>query len=82
MGKPVDGCVTPAQGPIQTSEPAAETMQQPVKEVSKMRARVGQEAPDFEASAYYQGGFKNIKLSDYRGKWVVLCFYPGDFTFV
>jgi peroxiredoxin (alkyl hydroperoxide reductase subunit C) len=27
-------------------------------------------------------GFKNIKLSDYRGKWVVLCFYPGDFTFV
>jgi alkyl hydroperoxide reductase subunit AhpC len=28
------------------------------------------------------GGFKNIKLSDYRGKWVVLCFYPGDFTFV
>jgi len=46
-------------------------------------ARVGKEAPDFEASAYVQGeGFKNIKLSDYRGKWVVLCFYPGDFTFV
>jgi peroxiredoxin (alkyl hydroperoxide reductase subunit C) len=46
-------------------------------------ARVGKEAPDFEASAYVQGeGFKNIKLSDYKGKWVVLCFYPGDFTFV
>jgi peroxiredoxin len=29
-----------------------------------------------------QGGFKNVKLSDYKGKWVVLCFYPGDFTFV
>ena len=25
---------------------------------------------------------KNVKLSDYIGKWVVLCFYPGDFTFV
>jgi peroxiredoxin (alkyl hydroperoxide reductase subunit C) len=46
-------------------------------------ARVGQEAPDFEASAYIAGeGFKNVKLSDYRGKWVLLCFYPGDFTFV
>ncbi len=46
-------------------------------------ARVGKEAPDFEATAYIPGkGFKNVKLSDYRGKWVVLCFYPGDFTFV
>ena len=45
-------------------------------------ARVGQKAPDFEATAYVDGGFKNIKLSDYDGNWVVLCFYPGDFTFV
>ena len=46
-------------------------------------AQVGKEAPDFEASAYISGeGFKNVKLSDYRGKWVVVCFYPGDFTFV
>ena len=45
-------------------------------------ARVGKVAPDFEASAFVGGGFKNVKLSDYRGKWVVLCFYPGDFTFV
>ena len=28
------------------------------------------------------GGFKNLKLSDYKGKWVVMCIYPGDFTFV
>jgi alkyl hydroperoxide reductase subunit AhpC len=27
-------------------------------------------------------GFKPVKLSDYKGKWIVLCFYPGDFTFV
>jgi alkyl hydroperoxide reductase subunit AhpC len=45
-------------------------------------ARVGKEAPDFEASAYHKGEFKNVKLSDYRGQWLVLCFYPGDFTFV
>lgn len=48
-----------------------------------MLARVGREAIDFEASAYVEGvGFKNIRLSDYKGKWIVLCFYPGDFTFV
>ena len=52
------------------------------KEVVRMIARVGKQAPDFEASAYADGGFKNVKLSDYKGKWVVLCFYPGDFTFV
>jgi peroxiredoxin (alkyl hydroperoxide reductase subunit C) len=45
-------------------------------------ARVGQKAPDFEAPAYYRGAFTNIKLSDLAGKWVLLCFYPGDFTFV
>ena len=46
-------------------------------------ARTGKEAPDFEATAYTVGkGFKNVKLSDYRGQWVVLCFYPGGFTFV
>ena len=45
-------------------------------------ARVGKEAPDFEASAYHEDKFKNVRLSDYRGQWLVLCFYPGDFTFV
>jgi peroxiredoxin (alkyl hydroperoxide reductase subunit C) len=43
---------------------------------------VGKPAPDFEASAFFEGGFKNIKLSDFQGQWVLLCFYPGDFTFV
>jgi peroxiredoxin (alkyl hydroperoxide reductase subunit C) len=44
--------------------------------------KVGEKAPDFEAPAFHQGEFKRIKLSDYSGKWVVLFFYPGDFTFV
>lgn len=60
--------------------PAAETME-PKKEMT-MTAKVGQKAPDFEAPAYYKGEFTSVKLSDYLGKWVLLCFYPGDFTFV
>ncbi len=44
--------------------------------------KVGGKAPDFEAPAYHRGKFINVKLSDYLGKWVLLCFYPGDFTFV
>jgi peroxiredoxin 2/4 len=44
--------------------------------------RVGQAAPDFSATAVVDQEFKEIKLSDYRGKYVVLFFYPLDFTFV
>jgi AhpC/TSA family len=76
-----DGCVSPARGPI-TAPEAKEGMTPISKEEPKMTARVGKPALDFEAAAYSDGGFKNIKLSDYKGKWVVLCFYPGDFTFV
>jgi peroxiredoxin (alkyl hydroperoxide reductase subunit C) len=47
-----------------------------------MTARVGQKAPDFNAPAYYKGSFTNVQLSEYFGKWLLLCFYPGDFTFV
>jgi len=80
-----DGCVKPARGPIvavlESAIPAEKTI--PSQEVSKMLARVGQEAIDFEANAYIEGvGFQPIKISDFKGKWIVLCFYPGDFTFV
>lgn len=44
--------------------------------------RVGQVAPDFTATAVVDQEFKTIKLSDYKGKYVVLFFYPLDFTFV
>ncbi len=43
---------------------------------------IGRKAPDFTAPGYHQGKFINLKLSEYLGKWVLLCFYPGDFTFV
>lgn len=46
------------------------------------RAVVGKPAPYFEATVYHQNEFKQIKLSDYRGKWICLFFYPLDFTFV
>jgi peroxiredoxin (alkyl hydroperoxide reductase subunit C) len=52
------------------------------KKEKVMTARVGQKAPDFTAPTYYKGEFSSITLSDYFGKWVLLCFYPGDFTFV
>ena len=47
-----------------------------------MSAQVQKEAPDFTATAVVNEDFKQIKLSEYRGKYVVLFFYPLDFTFV
>jgi peroxiredoxin (alkyl hydroperoxide reductase subunit C) len=43
---------------------------------------VGTMAPDFNLEGYLNGQFGKYKLSDYRGKWVILLFYPLDFTFV
>src|SRR3990167_8469326 len=43
---------------------------------------VQKKAPEFSTDAVIGGDFKQIKLSDYKGKWVVLYFYPLDFTFV
>jgi peroxiredoxin 2/4 len=44
--------------------------------------KVGDTVEDFSFEAYYQDKFVKGKLSDYKGKWVVLFFYPLDFTFV
>jgi len=84
MTKEVDSCVQPAAGPIEMETARDEEESTVVKEEQRMEtARVGKPAPDFEASAYISGeGFKNVRLSDYQGQWRVLCFYPGDFTFV
>jgi alkyl hydroperoxide reductase subunit AhpC len=43
---------------------------------------VTRKAPNFKAKAFHNGKIKEISIEDYRGQWVVLCFYPGDFTFV
>ena len=45
-------------------------------------ARIGKAVEDFTTQAYENGKFTSLKLSQYRGKWVVLFFYPLDFTFI
>jgi len=44
--------------------------------------QIGKRAPDFKGTAVVDGQFKDVSLSDYRGKYLVLFFYPLDFTFV
>ena len=45
--------------------------------------QVDQPAPIFEdMQSYHQGDFKKVSLHDYKGKWLVLFFYPRDFTFI
>jgi peroxiredoxin (alkyl hydroperoxide reductase subunit C) len=47
-----------------------------------MDVLVGKTAPDFTATAFHQGQAKEVKLSNFLGQWVMLCFYPADFTCV
>ncbi|HLB24969.1 MAG TPA: redoxin domain-containing protein [Nitrospirota bacterium] len=44
--------------------------------------KIGEAVPDMEFEAYQNEETKKIKLSDYKGKWVVMIFYPADFTFI
>ena len=79
------GCARPTGakvGESATEAPAPAATPQQEKEEMMTTAKVGEKAPDFEAPAYQGGKFGQVSLSDYLGKWVVLCFYPGDFTFV
>lgn len=82
MAEKKEGCVQPAKGPIGLAESAPAAPETAVAKEVRMTARVGGSAPDFEATALVGGTFGTVKLSDYKGKWVVVCFYPGDFTFV
>ena len=81
MAEKHKGCVASAAGPIVESK-QKKVPAEVQEEVAVMGVTVGMKAPDFEATAYADGDFKNIKLSDYAGQWGTLCFYPGDFTFV
>ena len=76
------GCQRPKSGPVGGESAKAASGEQTVQEEKKPMIKVGQKAPDFSAAAYHKGKFIEVKLSEYIGKWVVLCFYPGDFTFV
>jgi peroxiredoxin 2/4 len=44
--------------------------------------KVGERAPVFSAEAYYNGQMTRVNMSDFKKKWIVLFFYPRDFTFV
>ena len=76
------GCQRP---PIKKTA-APDTPEQPdgsvKKEERKAMISVGKPAPTFTAPAFVEGKFMNVSLDEYKGQWVVLCFYPGDFTFV
>jgi len=43
---------------------------------------INQVIPEFELEVFYNDEIKKVKLNDYRGKWLILFFYPADFTFV
>ena len=83
MADQPQGCARTTGGVVgekPSADPAPEINE--LKKEMTMTAKVGQKAPDFEAPAYHKGKFTSVKLSDYLGKWVLVCFYPGDFTFV
>ena len=80
------GCVRPTAASAVTTEVESESIgdirSTPTKK-EQIMVQVGQKAPDFSAPGFHDGTFVNdVKLSDYLGRWVLLCFYPGDFTFV
>ena len=47
-----------------------------------MSVRVGKKAPEFTADAFDRGAVRKVSLFEYRGRWVVLFFYPADFSTV
>jgi hypothetical protein len=77
------GCARPTGGLVgDPVEPKQGTLSQAIEKEDRKMIQVGRKAPDFSAPGYLNGKFISVKLSEYLGKWVVLCFYPGDFTFV
>ena len=66
-----------APAPAATAAPAA-----PAAPAVSRLLLPGDQAPNFKLAAIVGKQVKEIKLSDYDGKWRVVCFYPADFTFV
>ena len=46
------------------------------------KLEINQPAPKFDTKAFQEDEIKTVKLDSYKGKWVVLFFYPADFTFI
>ncbi|MBD3224747.1 MAG: redoxin domain-containing protein [Caldithrix sp.] len=84
MAKKEVGCARPTGARVGESSADEITVNEQKEKEEKVMstAKVGAKAPDFQAPAYFKGEFTEVQLSDFLGKWVLLCFYPGDFTFV
>jgi len=76
------GCARPTGGPVGEPVENEKILEEKTLQEEPKMIMVGQKAPDFTAPAYFKGKFIDVQLSEYLGKWVLLCFYPGDFTFV
>ena len=76
------GCSKPSTSTNEVKEVKEISTKEYLKEEKKNMIMVGKPAPTFTAPAYHKGEFTEVNLEDYKGKWVLLCFYPGDFTFV
>ena len=50
--------------------------------MEEMKFGINKKAPTFTAEAFQNGEIKKINLEEYKGRWVILVFYPADFTFV
>jgi len=75
-------CGAPSEA--ETEEMAAKPASQPAPSAMAISPipLPGQRALDFELPAVVGDDIKNIKLSDYQGKWRIVCFFPAAFTFV
>jgi hypothetical protein len=78
------GCARPTGANVVQATDPSSSPKEPIQETQIMAtAQVGKAAPDFGAPAYKNGEFTAVKLSEYVEKgWTLLCFYPGDFTYV
>lgn len=80
------GCARPTGGPVggsaEQEKAAPELPTQRTPSMERSMVRVGRKAPDFTAPVFHEGKFGSVTLSEHLGKWVLLCFYPGDYTFV
>ncbi len=76
------GCAKPTGVALGDTAPTEKNETKTIPKEAVVLAKVGGKAPDFQAPAFHKGKFISVKLSDYAGKWILVCFYPGDFTFV
>ena len=76
------GCARPTGGPVGETAPEQTPITENAAEEVMSMIQVGKKAPGFTAPGYQNGKFINVELSEHLGNWVLLCFYPGDFTFV